>query len=168
MDTPMTQNVIEAGLKERPLRFDDLKEHTSCPLSVALSEDQWSALAGPGPAYAVMDPTIGLGLEPSTSEGGWFYSKVLWVVKDDYEGPVLIRGGQLDGDGEVRFGTGPSPDQDMWLPPADESVTSGTQGPWRDFPSFTRLSKPGCYAWQVDGISFSYLIVFSAHPIEVT
>lgn len=29
-------------------------------------------------------------------------------------------------------------------------------------PSYTRLREPGCYAFQVDGMSFSYTVVFRA------
>ena len=29
-------------------------------------------------------------------------------------------------------------------------------------PSFTRLLAPGCYAYQIDGTSFSRLVVFNA------
>lgn len=31
-------------------------------------------------------------------------------------------------------------------------------------PSFTRVREPGCYAYQVDGLGFSYVIVFEAKP----
>jgi hypothetical protein len=30
------------------------------------------------------------------------------------------------------------------------------------WPSFTRVRKPGCYAYEVDGTSFSEVIVFRA------
>jgi hypothetical protein len=32
-------------------------------------------------------------------------------------------------------------------------------GGWREFPYFTFVRSPGCYAWQVDGLSFSEVIV---------
>jgi hypothetical protein len=38
--------------------------------------------------------------------------------------------------------------------------TGGTG--WQNLPSFTRLRAAGCYAWQVDGTSFSRVIVFRA------
>jgi hypothetical protein len=31
---------------------------------------------------------------------------------------------------------------------------------WRAAPTETWLSSPGCYGWQVDGLTFSYVIVF--------
>jgi hypothetical protein len=33
---------------------------------------------------------------------------------------------------------------------------------WRNFPSHTRLRTPGCYGYQVDGRTFSIVIVFQA------
>ncbi|MBA2462339.1 MAG: hypothetical protein H0V45_11335 [Actinobacteria bacterium] len=35
-----------------------------------------------------------------------------------------------------------------------------------DNPSLTRLRAPGCYAYQVDGRTFSYVIVFEARVEE--
>jgi hypothetical protein len=35
-------------------------------------------------------------------------------------------------------------------------------GGWRNFPSYTRLESPGCYAYEVKGDGFSYVIVFLA------
>jgi hypothetical protein len=51
-----------------------------------------------------------------------------------YAARALVRGYQLDGPNEVRF----------------------------DTPSLTRLRAPGCYAYQVDGRTFSYVVIFEA------
>ena len=40
--------------------------------------------------------------------------------------------------------------------------TVGSADAWRQFPSFTRLKAPGCYAYQVDGDGFQTVIVFRA------
>jgi hypothetical protein len=75
----------------------------------------------------------------------WSGNKVLWVARR-YRGPVLIRGAQLDGPNELRF----------------SSVGGRSPGGWQNRPSTTRLRAPGCYAWQVDGTTFSRVIVFRA------
>jgi hypothetical protein len=87
---------------------------------------------------------------------------VLWFVLPSYRGPVLIRGGRLDGPGRVRFDRGD-------IPPLSIHITGSTAQPdvpvpkgVRNRPSFTRLRGPGCYAYQVDGASFSRLVVFRA------
>jgi len=84
-------------------------------------------------------------------------SKVLWVIAPRYSGPVLIRGRQVDGSKPLWFQLGGNQPAlpEMQLPP-------GTIPGWRAWPSATLLTKAGCYAWQVDGTSFSTVIVFRA------
>lgn len=38
----------------------------------------------------------------------------------------------------------------------------------KDRPSTTRVRAPGCYAYQVDGTTFSSVIVFGAKPYPTT
>jgi hypothetical protein len=45
---------------------------------------------------------------------------------------------------------------DLQIPP----VPSSFRG-WRNMPSYTRVRAPGCYGYQIDGTSFSRVIVFS-------
>jgi hypothetical protein len=89
----------------------------------------------------------------------WGGQKVLWIARPTYRGPVLIRGRQLDGPHELRFERGLSPVREMRL--ASIGGSTGDTG-WQNLPSFTRLRAAGCYAWQVDGTSFSRVIVFRA------
>ena len=83
--------------------------------------------------------------------GAWGVQKLLWFVHPRYRGPVLVRGVQLDGANRVRFERGA-------LPPAELRLPVGT----RARPSFVRIRKPGCYAFQIDGLTFSRSIVFRA------
>jgi hypothetical protein len=90
---------------------------------------------------------------------------VLWIVNSSYMGPVLIRGEQLDGPHAVGFslGDGPAAYTDLQFPPGKRY---GYQR-WQEWPSATRLQASGCYAYQVDGITFSEVIIFRAvasHP----
>jgi hypothetical protein len=91
-------------------------------------------------------------------ESKWSGQKVLWIGRPSYRGPVLIRGRQLDGPNDIRFGSGLNPGREMRL----ESVGGSSPGGWQNKPSYTRLRAPGCYAWQVDGTTFSRVIVFEA------
>jgi hypothetical protein len=59
---------------------------------------------------------------------------------------------------KVGFGEGPSL-FDPQLPPA--ATPNGTKG-WRQWPGGTYVHSFGCYAWQIDGTSFSTVIVFKA------
>jgi hypothetical protein len=148
-------------LQSRPLKLPTLTPGASCPRSPArqVSPDFGLAL-GSGPVYPV-----GLGADASVSyntalsEGGWYFIKVLWVGDPAYNGPILVRGHQIDGGAELRFENGADPPAELRLDPAAGGWTASG---WYNWPSYTRLRAPGCYAYQVDGLSFSTVIVFSA------
>jgi hypothetical protein len=113
---------------------------------------------GPGPVYAV-----GLGEEGVARygrgrvEGGWWYHKILWVVHRSYTGRALVRGARIDGPGQLRFDRGPVPDFGLWLEAGQVSERE-----FREHPSYTRIRRPGCYAWQVDTRLGTEVIVFEA------
>jgi hypothetical protein len=89
----------------------------------------------------------------------WQGGRVIWRSAKSYRGPVLIRGRQVGGSGVVGFGEGHVPYDQLQL----LDTAKGTpRGPVREWPSFTRVRASGCYAYQVDGTSFSYVIVFRA------
>jgi hypothetical protein len=153
-----------------PLRLPTLAAGQSCPVS---SPRQLSPAFAPGlgtgPAYPVGIPNGVLRFEyPPTAKntvfGGsdWGGQKVLWVVDPSYHGPVLIRGRRLDGDESVRFDRGREPAQQLRLPPAPGNTTGG----WANYPSYTRLRAAGCYGYQIDGTSFSKVIVFRAVIVQ--
>jgi hypothetical protein len=155
----------------RPFHFPRLDAGASCPVSAATTVDLGVegvlSLPGRGPAY----PNFGGGattLEftwPPTRNQvdfygtGWSGNKVLWWVAGTYHGPVLIRGRQIDGNERVRFERGLPPPLELRIP------AGKGYGPWkgaRDRPSYTRVRAEGCYAYQVDGTTFSRTIVFEA------
>ncbi len=88
----------------------------------------------------------------------WGGNKVLWAVAPSVRGDVLIRGGQLDGPGDMRFGLGTLPDTQLLLRTVD--ATSDTDG-WRGYPSETRVQHRGCYGYQIDTASSSTIVVVS-------
>jgi hypothetical protein len=131
---------------------------------------------GSGPVYPVLGlqlgkpppaPEAGVLLYDTELRDGAYWHKTLWAVDPRYDGPVLIRGRALDAPHAMQFvvpSGGPGGSQrhvDELEFPAEESET------WRYGPSITVLPGPGCYAFQVDGTSFSDVIVFKAvHPLE--
>jgi hypothetical protein len=129
---------------------------------------------GPGPAYPwglTLDggkPVLRFEYPPRPESGwaesGWGGTKVLWVIAASYHGPVLVRGRQLDGPNEARFQDGrPGFTRETALRPPAELRLTGPET--RANPATTRLRAPGCYAYQVDGRRFSYLIVFEARLV---
>jgi hypothetical protein len=71
-------------------------------------------------------------------------------------GPYIVRGRQIDGPGVLRFDQGPD-----WSRRLHSELR--LVGPYALLnPAATFLRSPGCYAYQVEGRAFSYLIVFEA------
>jgi hypothetical protein len=91
----------------------------------------------------------------------WRAGRVEWIAAASYRGPVLIRGRRIDGVGAVGFGEGRVPNDELQLLQSGQQVPKPPGG-GRAWMSFTRVRATGCYAYQVDGTSFSRVIVFRA------
>ena len=146
-----------------PLNIPRIGEGEACPADSAKMVNPQVGLAlGDGPAYPVGFDRDGVyDYSGTIEEGGWYLLKVLWIVDPDaYSGPVLVRGRQLDGPNEMRFGPGSSPISELRLDPK-EAITGG-EGDWPNWPTYTRVRTPGCYAYQIDGTSFTKVITFRA------
>ena len=159
-------------LQQRPLHLLAVTPGAPCPTSPEKKVQPGFGIAqGNGPAYA----TIGTAIirtpaifaytdaqhfgDGEADNQGWGGQKVLWFVNPDYHGLVLIRGHQVDGPHDMRFNGGLS-----GHPLAQQLVIDTKSGgtPWPNLGSYIRLQAPGCYAYQVDGDNFSYVIVFQA------
>ncbi len=168
--TPVPLHTLDPAsqLSKRPLQLLKLESGAECPRTHARQVNPDFGIAiGDGPAYAagftadgILDVSFPAPTESPFHGSEWSGAKVLWIVNPSYQGAVLIRGGRLDGSGQVRFETGTEPPSELWLPTptAPSSSTSG----WRNFPSYTRLQSPGCYMYQVDGLNFTETIIFEA------
>ncbi len=91
----------------------------------------------------------------------WKAARVEWVASGSYRGPVLIRGARTDGSGAIGFGEGHVPADELQLLQSGQQVPKPAGG-GRAWLSFTRVRVPGCYAYQIDGTSFSRVITFRA------
>lgn len=147
----------------------DLPAFGDGPSCVPSAEQRVQRLAGgvlgAGPVYAQGLGTAGvLPLkEPQPNDGSSLVS-VRWTVNDGYLGPLLLRGRQVDGPNLLRFGPASASDQDARLEGADALHTAD----WRVWRWMMRVPAPGCYALQVDGLTFTEVIVFSAVPSALT
>jgi hypothetical protein len=148
----------------RPLHIPHIAPGSRCPVTPAHRvSTNFSAAQGPGPVYPIGGfPTLTFIYPPQPDQfwygSNWSGNKVLWIARPSYRGRVLIRGRQLDGNHDARFGSGLTPSREMRL----RSVGGSSPGGWQNRASYTRLRAPGCYAWQVDGATFSRVIVFQA------
>lgn len=89
----------------------------------------------------------------------WRSIKTLWFSLAAYDGPVLIRGRRLDKRGVVAFGGSQPALVDPQFAPG--ATLNGADG-IREWPDATWIKAPGCYAWQIDGTTFSSVVVFRA------
>ncbi len=153
----------------RPLALPTVKPGGSCPATHGqpFTSGQFSGIAlGHEPVQPLVPAPGGsrarqgvLVFHPDpVRDDGWYVHKTLWFSSPNYQGPVLIRGRQLDGRHVVAFGESPQL-VDPQLPA--EPTLNGTGG-WREWPGGTWLRTPGCYAWQIDGTDFSQVVVFEA------
>lgn len=157
-----------AQLRQRRLQLLKLEPGTACPRAHGRQvAPDFGIAIGDGPVYAAGFGADGVLNVPFPAPAGslfhgsaWSGAKVLWFIDPSYRGPVLIRGGRLDGPEQVRFETGDNPPAQLWID-ATPVPTGGTPD-WRNQPSYTRLSAPGCYLYQADGIGFTETIIFEA------
>jgi len=177
--TATTEANAWRSLQLRPLHLPTLAPGTPCPASQGHQvHPAFGLVLGDGPVYAGFfggihsDNVHGVVeyADAQTFAGGtsdWGGVKVLWIIKPPYRGPVLIRGGQLDGSSPMRFNGGLD-QQGPWDFSSHGLLTQlrlmGNPGsvPWLNEGTYTLLQAPGCYAYQVDGLGFSYLIIFKA------
>ena len=151
-------------LRSRPVRLPSLAQGARCPVTteVASPSTEIGPMLGLGPARPVgLAPFALLTIAPPQNYGSqrWGGDKVMWALSTEAGGPALIRGEQLDGDGEVRFGLGAVPSPEEVLDPSGRVPLAGG---WFDFPGTTRVSGPGCYGYQIDTAAGTTVVVFEA------
>ena len=148
------------SLLRRPLADVRVAPGEPCPVTTESGQvGRWAGL-GRGPAYPMgAHSIITIPFPPPEGWGQeWSGTKRVWLLDTRYASRALVRGRQLDGPNEVRFVHGyPGFTADKILNPLRELRIEGS-----DAPSLTRVRAPGCYAYQVDGRTFSYLVVFEA------
>jgi hypothetical protein len=117
---------------------------------------------GNGPVYVWNARRVHLSADDLTRDG--YDIKEVWVVDGSYQGPVLIRGERIDGDGAVRFRFNPETaiDDALALDDASPSLQRDPSTGWRSVPSEVVVPSAGCYAFQIDGIGFTEQLVFQA------
>jgi hypothetical protein len=123
---------------------------------------------GTGPYYPVISgaPPRSVAYYDAAHAGpdGWLPIKTLWLATDSFRERALIRGAGIEPPGEVRFrtGSGAAMSTELRFPEGSTSVGGIIDPAWRgsELPSSTFVRGPGCYAFQVDAPSHSYVVVF--------
>lgn len=167
---PTTTGYSVPDSLRRPLHLPTLGAGGTCPRTIGQRFDngQFGGVTlGKGPVQPLLAPvteadSVLQGIVPVASypsRPGWLAVKTLWFASPDYEGPIYIRGRQLDGPHQPAFGEGAPTALELQLGPGP--TINGEDG-WREWPVSTWIRTPGCYAWQIDGTDFSQVIVFQA------
>ena len=158
----------------RPLHLPVVAPGSRCPVSHVDRSVPWSRIRifggsgiGTGPVYPGLGATSGLLTAAKDTQYGsrWQGQKVFWYVAPSYRGRVLIRGRRLDGPGRLGFNGTRAPGDELRIEPHDTVGWSGQPSYSRGIPSAVRALSSGCYAVQVDGTTFSNVVVFQ---IELT
>jgi hypothetical protein len=156
----LTDEEVWEELSAQAIELPTLAPAAECPISpTTLRSPATGALAGAGPVYSVGDVmTYG-----SPTSEGLLPGKVLWVASQDYSGPALIRGRQLDGGGRVFFSNSRKVTELRFQPDTPPpSAASGQE--WRYLPSTVDVEQPGCYGFQLDGPGWRTTIVMRVSP----
>lgn len=160
---------IPAALR-RPVTIPSrLVSGSGCPTTKGTPVDNPIAVGfalGSGPVKALIanagntrQGVIDLGLPAIHS---WRLIKIEWFVGPSYKGPFSIRAVRLHGRGRVQLGgSGGVPSSSVPLVVAAGTLPNSDSG-WRAIPTGTWATAGGCYAFVVDGLTFSELIVFKA------
>jgi hypothetical protein len=135
---------VQSRLLSRPLHLPTIRPGARCPVA-AITKTSLGRGLGAGPAF----PRFGSGSTMKMLGGA---HKVLWLVLPSYKGPLLIRGGRVDGVTALRFDEDGIAKSSLFL--------AQTDGGPRYRPSTTWAAAAGCYAYQIDGTTFSRTIVF--------
>lgn len=165
---PPSPNVTASQLLARPLHLPSLGPAGRCPVSVGkLGNTKYfgGRLFGRGPVRVdignVTDVARGrVGIGTSTATPGWSAIETIWYALPSYKGPFVVRGAKIGGRGPIEVvpganGLGPGAGPLV----VSAGPTANTFAGYRTQPGSTWVKGPGCYAWQVDGTSFSDVIV---------
>lgn len=109
------------------------------------------------PVIAAPGARHGVAVFQGSKTDSWFGIKTLWYSLASYQIPVLIRGSRLDAPGRIAFGEAPT----SGFQSDTGSPYPHVRGLMRSWPGATFVKEPGCYGFQVDGLTFSYHLVLN-------
>jgi hypothetical protein len=160
--TPAASSSAGTGAPHRRLHLPHLRPGKRCPISLSQTA-RWGTvgqltLTGRGPAYLIGGGRISIALSARDSLG-WYGQKTPWAIRRSYGGPILVRGARIDRRGQVRFahGYGDHLRELQWDAGADQGLPADPS--FRFLASGTLFRAAGCYAYQIDGTSFSKIVV---------
>ena len=154
----------------RPLHFPMLRPGQRCPAShgrpITIGDDTGTEL-GTGPVRVLTGASRHgvASLLAHTNAPPWLGLKTTWFSVPGYQGPFVIRAKRLGRPGQVAQDGIPPVIAPLVVPPGPTITTvplSNGRAGYREVITVLSVKSPGCYAWQVDGLRFSEIIVIRA------
>lgn len=147
-----------ATLLARPLRLPSAKAGSNCQVTpVANVNAPVASARGKGPFY----------LGGPMPQGGFPFNKMVFAIVGGQSGPILLRGGRIDGVGRLTFSGSPADYMEKGA-----TISSPGSGAWTFYSKvlspgpedgfYFYPSTPGCYAVQVDAPTFADTIIIIA------
>jgi hypothetical protein len=151
------------ALLYRTLHLPGIEPGQSCPVTPGVNSTSpyvFGQQYGAGPVWMELgnrgDPNRGISIVGNPKTPGWAALENAWLVAPGYQGPFTVRGARIDGQGAVDFGGAPTSAAFVEPPAPDDPNNSNG---WRFPPGTIWVTTPGCYAFQIDGTSFSEIVV---------
>lgn len=155
----------------RPLALSALDPGASCPVSAPhVITSRAAPVLGGGPVYVTPGAynsadrsTMRVPFPaPSTSPAagtGWTLAKTPILMPRNLQQPIVLRGQRIDGVGMLGFSgyAGRRPFSAMQFPPTGYSINLGS---YKAHSMYIWANTPGCYAIQIDGRTFSRVVIF--------
>jgi hypothetical protein len=149
----------------RPLHLPRWKPGQACPRTTGRRANEFSPYGagwalGTGPVFPIIDangvdrtvPNAPIPYALARPIQGWASFKTFWIISASYVGPVLLRGQRLDKRPLLGFDDVVS--RELRIP-----AHAGWNEGWRDWPTTTYVRRRGCYGYQIDGLTFSRVVV---------
>jgi len=169
---PVGEPSVPTPLLSRPLALPSVPAGASCPTTplTRITPGPGTGFSGSTLAQVADGVYLSLAgrdgavsLEPGPApRDGWYTMKNIWIIDGSYEGPLLIRGGRVDGEDPLQLAWNPTTpmQQALQIDPSSPSLQTNPTTGWRSVPMAAYVRSPGCYAYQLDGIGFTRFIVF--------
>src|SRR5919201_3057 len=150
----------------RPLHLPKVAPGAHCPTSRVDPLVAWKRInifggsgVGRGPVYPALPSAFLMASRDQQYGGPWFGEKVFWYVAPVYRGPVLLRGRRLDGPQRLGFNGRKRANPELRIAPHETVSWGGQPRGSRGVASAVRVLAPGCYGIQIDGTTFSRIVV---------
>jgi hypothetical protein len=148
-----------ATLLARPLKLPAVQSGAVCPVTPVTNRKVGvTSPRGHGPFF----------LGGPMPQGHYPWNKTVWILVDGARGPVLFRGGRIDGTGSLTFSGSPADHAEIGITLFSSgggvSATFYKQviDPGSDDALYVYPGTTGCYAIQADGAAFEDVIVVTA------